>query len=70
MNIKIEWMGVDCIASYDIEDGEAIVSNVEIGGESFDMLEASMAVSGEIHALVDAARRGYVDDTHYFGEQI
>jgi len=70
MHIKIEWMGVDCIADYWVEDGVAIVDGILIGKQHIYMFEASNAVSDEIHALVDAARRGYVDDTMYFGEEI
>ena len=63
-------MGIECTANYEVEDGENIVSSVEIGDESFDMYNASMAVNDEIHALVDSAVSGYVDKTNYFGEQI
>ena len=70
MSIKINWMGIECTANYEVEDGENIVSSVEIGDESFDMYNASMAVNDEIHVLVDSAVSGYVDDTNYFGEQI
>ena len=70
MSIKINWMGMECTANYEVENGENIVSSVEIGDESFDMYNASMAVNDEIHALVDSAVSGYVDNTNYFGEQI
>ena len=70
MSIKINWMGIECTANYEVEDGENIVSSVEIGDQVIRIEDVSMAVSDEIHVLVDSAVSGYVDNTNYFGEQI
>ena len=63
-------MGIECTANYEVEDGENIVSSVEIGDQVIRIEDVSMAVSDEIHVLVDSAVSGYVDNTNYFGEQI
>ena len=63
-------MGIECTANYEVEDGENIVSSVEIGDQVIRIEDVSMAVSDEIHVLVDSAVSGYVDDANYFGEQI
>lgn len=75
MNINFEWMGLDCVADYELDDDCGfVVSTVNIGDQGFMLSDAQYDVIDEIYALIEKAiensKIDYNDNTTFFGEQI